>query len=179
MLPTQEGYLARESKLSTQLVELRDTQSRSQQKLEMKQKEHSDKQQQLADTSRQLKKIGSSGAVIDQIELELRKDVRKLHLYSLIQLTHTHTLSHTLSHTHTLSLSLSQEQELSEYKSSVSISAMEQELQTLHSQKKQLDQAMQTLQHEMSVITQQSSARGALDVLVRDKRNKEQLYQNE
>ena len=78
-MPIQEDFLARESKLSSQLVELRDTQSRSQQKLEMKQKELSDKRQQMTETSRQLKKIGSSGAVIDQIELELRKDVRNTH----------------------------------------------------------------------------------------------------
>ena len=84
MISIQEDYLTRENKLSSQLVELRDTQSRSQQKLEMKQKELSDKQQQLADTSRQLKKIGSSGAVIDQIELELRKDVRNRSTHTLL-----------------------------------------------------------------------------------------------
>ena len=79
LLSFQEDFLARESKLSSQLVDLRDKQSRSQQRLEMKQKELSDKQQQMTETSRQLKKIGSSGAVIDQIELELKKDVRNTH----------------------------------------------------------------------------------------------------
>lgn len=72
---TQDDYLAKEGKLTSQLEELRDTQSRVQQKLEMKEKEQSDKKRELVDISHQLKKIGSSGAVIDQIELELKKDV--------------------------------------------------------------------------------------------------------
>ena len=76
-------------------------------------------------------------------------------------------------------LSRVQEEELAEYRSTVSIPALERELQNLRSQKKQLDERMQALQHEMSIVTQQSSARGALDVLVREKRNKEQMYQNE
>ena len=81
LLLPQEDYLAKERKLTDQVTELRDTQSRVQQKLEMKEKEQSDKQRELVDISRQLKKIGSSGAVIDQIELELRKDVREQDCY--------------------------------------------------------------------------------------------------
>lgn len=72
-----------------------------------------------------------------------------------------------------------QQQELSEYKASVNISDMEGELSKLRSHKKQLDEKMQALQREMTVVTQQSSARGALDILVRDKHAKEQMYQNE
>ena len=47
----QEGYLTTEKQLSDELMELRDTQSQVQQKLEMMKKEHSDNQQQLVDIS--------------------------------------------------------------------------------------------------------------------------------
>ena len=82
-------------------------------------------------------------------------------------------------HTVVCKLLCMQQQELSEYKATVSIPVMEEELQKLRSHKKQLDEQLQALQHELTVVTQQSSARGALDVLIRDKDAKERMYQSE
>lgn len=61
----------------------------------------------------------------------------------------------------------------------MNITDLEEELQSLRKQKKQLDEQLSKLQREMDVITQQSQAQGALDVLIRDKHSKNQTYSNE
>lgn len=71
----QTELLVKENGLKKQLMELRDTQSRVQQKLETKEKEKQDSQKSLVNISKQLSRIGSSGAAIEEIEKQLRKNV--------------------------------------------------------------------------------------------------------
>ena len=56
---------------------------------------------------------------------------------------------------------------------------MEESHAQLRSEKKKVDEEISRLQQELSVISRQSSSRGALDALRRDKRAKEERYQNE
>ena len=72
-----------------------------------------------------------------------------------------------------------QERELQEMKSQTNIVQMEDSLTALRGTKKKLDEETSRLQQELSVISRQSSSRGALEAFRRDKRDKEELYQNE
>ena len=74
---------------------------------------------------------------------------------------------------------LPQEQELAENRSAIDIPSLERSLQTLADEKKKLDQKVSSLQQELGRVSQQSSARGALESLRRDKRSREEQYQNE
>ena len=56
---------------------------------------------------------------------------------------------------------------------------LERELKEFGVQKKRVGEQVSTLQQEQNIITQQSSARGALDNMQKDKQSKEQQYQNE
>ena len=56
---------------------------------------------------------------------------------------------------------------------------MEESHAALRSEKKRADEEISRLQRELSVISRQSSSRGALDALRRDKRAKEERYQSE
>ena len=72
-----------------------------------------------------------------------------------------------------------QERELQEMKLQTNIVQMEDSLTTLRGTKKKLDEETSRLQQELSVISRQSSSRGALEAFRRDKRDREELYQNE
>ena len=72
-----------------------------------------------------------------------------------------------------------QERELEEIRSQTNISEMEESHAALRSEKKRADEEISRLQRELSVISRQSSSRGALDALRRDKRAKEERYQSE
>ena len=76
-------------------------------------------------------------------------------------------------------LVLHQEQELSEQRLQVDIPALEQALQSLGEEKRRLDERVSALQQELGRISQQSGVRGALEAFRRDKRAKEEHYQNE
>lgn len=56
---------------------------------------------------------------------------------------------------------------------------MEESHIALRSEKKKADEVISRLQQELSVISRQSSSRGVLDTLRRDKRDKEERYQTE
>ncbi len=71
------------------------------------------------------------------------------------------------------------EQELTESRGLVDIPALEGSLQSLTDDKRKLDQRVSVLQQELAHISQQSGARGALEALRKDKRNKDDQYQNE
>ena len=71
------------------------------------------------------------------------------------------------------------ERELEEIRSQTNISEMETSHAALRSEKKKADEEISQLQRELSVISHQSSSRGALDALRRDKRAKEERYQSE
>lgn len=72
-----------------------------------------------------------------------------------------------------------QEQELSDYQAGTDIEKMELQLQELKEQKSTLDKEVSTLQSELSRSTQQSAARGALDVLQKDRDRKDKEYQQQ
>ena len=72
-----------------------------------------------------------------------------------------------------------QEQELSECQSQVDISSLEGSLVTTKEEKRKMDEKVILLQKELSRVSQQSTARGALDALRKQKRAKEEDYQNE
>ena len=57
------------------------------------------------------------------------------------------------------------------------MSALERELEETGEQKRKTGEAVTRLQQEQSIITQQSSARGALQNMQKDKQAKEQQYQ--
>ena len=59
------------------------------------------------------------------------------------------------------------------------IEKMEIELQELREQKSTLDREVSVLQGELSRSTQQSAARGALDVLQKDRDSKDREYQRQ
>ncbi len=56
---------------------------------------------------------------------------------------------------------------------------MEEAARSLRNEKKKTDDKVQTLQTELSKISQQSAARGALEALKNQKRTQEVAYQNE
>ena len=57
------------------------------------------------------------------------------------------------------------------------MSALERELEETGEQKRKTGETVTRLQQEQSIITQQSSARGALQNMQKDKQAKEQQYQ--
>lgn len=59
------------------------------------------------------------------------------------------------------------------------IDEMEKQLQELREQKSTLDREVSALQSELSRSTQQSAARGALDVLQKDQESKDREYHRE
>ena len=59
------------------------------------------------------------------------------------------------------------------------IPALEGSLRSLQGEKRKVDESVLTLQQEMSRISMQSSARGALEAHRKEKRNKEEDYQNQ
>lgn len=65
---------------------------------------------------------------------------------------------------------------MEEFTSSVDIEALEAELEQLSSQKKTNNNSLSKLQQELTEITKQSSARGALESLQKQKQAKEQEY---
>lgn len=75
--------------------------------------------------------------------------------------------------------SLLQEQELAEHRFQIDIPSLEVALQSFREEKKRLDERVSSLQQELGRISLQSGARGALEALRRDKRSKEEVYQNE
>ena len=56
---------------------------------------------------------------------------------------------------------------------------MDEALEVLRSEKKKEETVQSRLQQELSVISRQSSSRGALEALRRDRRAKEERYQTE
>ena len=78
-----------------------------------------------------------------------------------------------------LPLLLLQERELQETRSQTDIPKMEEALGAMRSSKKKLDEKVSELQQELAVISRQSSSRGALEAFRKDKRSKEEQYQNE
>lgn len=74
---------------------------------------------------------------------------------------------------------MSAERELEEVRLQTNIPQMEESQSKLRSEKKKADEEMSQLQQELSVISRQLSSRGALDALRKDKRAKEERYQNE
>lgn len=75
--------------------------------------------------------------------------------------------------------SFCKERELEEVRLQTNIPQMEESQSKLRSEKKKADEEMSQLQQELSVISRQLSSRGALDALRKDKRAKEERYQNE
>ena len=71
------------------------------------------------------------------------------------------------------------ERELEESRVQTDISKMEEAQMVLRSEKRRADDEISRLQQELSVISRQSSSRGALDTLRRDRRAKEERYQTE
>ncbi len=59
------------------------------------------------------------------------------------------------------------------------LSSLEEAARSLRNEKKKTDDKVQTLQTELSKISQQSAARGALEALKNQKRTQEVAYQNE
>ena len=57
--------------------------------------------------------------------------------------------------------------------------ALEAGLEALKGEKRAQDASVTALQQEMAHISQQASARGALDAFRKDRRSKEEAYQNE
>ena len=72
-----------------------------------------------------------------------------------------------------------QERELADYESQVDIPSLEVSLRLLHGEKRKVDEKVFSLQQELSRISQQASARGALDAKRKEKRSKEEDYQNQ
>ena len=72
-----------------------------------------------------------------------------------------------------------QEQELSEQRLQVDIPALEQALKSFGEEKRKLDERVGALQQELGKISQQSGVRGALEAFRRDRRAKDEQYQNE
>ena len=60
----------------------------------------------------------------------------------------------------------------------VDIPALEQALKSLGEEKRKLDERVGALQHELGKISQQSGVRGALEAFRRDRRAKDEQYQN-
>ena len=59
------------------------------------------------------------------------------------------------------------------------IPSLEMSLRSLHGEKKKMDEKVSSLQQEMSRISQQASIRGALDAKKKERRIKEEDYQNQ
>ena len=59
------------------------------------------------------------------------------------------------------------------------IPVLERSLRSFQEEKRKLDEKVFTLQHELSRISQQSSARGALEASKKQRRSKEEDYQNQ
>ena len=59
------------------------------------------------------------------------------------------------------------------------IPSLENSLRSLHRDKRSMDEKVFSLQGELSRIVQQSSARGALEASKKQRRNKEEDYQNQ
>lgn len=73
-----------------------------------------------------------------------------------------------------------QEKELSDYKhASVDLSSMEEELDSLATNKQKLSTKLTQLQKEQSQLSLYSSARGAIDGFKKQKKEKEDSYQLE
>ena len=68
---------------------------------------------------------------------------------------------------------------MSDYESQVDIPSLESSLRSLHKDKRSMDEKVFSLQGELSRIVQQSSARGALEASKKQRRNKEEDYQNQ
>ena len=82
-------------------------------------------------------------------------------------------------HCKTTTLLCLQEQELGDLRSQIDIPSLERALGSLREEKRKLDEQVMSLQQELSRVSQQSSARGALEAFRKDKRTKEEQYQNE
>ena len=78
-----------------------------------------------------------------------------------------------------LHCSMWQEQELSEQRLQVDIPALEKALKSFGGEKRKLDERVGALQQELGKISQQSGVRGALEAFRRDRRAKDEQYQNE
>jgi prefoldin subunit 5 len=74
---------------------------------------------------------------------------------------------------------LLQEKELSDYHASMDLVAMEEELDELSAEKQKLGTKLTQLQKELSQLSMYSSARGAIDGLKKQKKEKEDMYQLE
>lgn len=72
-----------------------------------------------------------------------------------------------------------QEKELSDYHASVDLSSMEEELDSLSTDKQKLSTKLAQLQKELSQLSLYSSARGAIDGFKKQKKEKEDSYQLE
>ena len=59
------------------------------------------------------------------------------------------------------------------------VPALERSLRSLQGEKRNMDDSVNALQQEMTRISMQSSARGALEAHRKEKRNKEEDYQNQ
>ena len=59
------------------------------------------------------------------------------------------------------------------------IPSLENSLRSVHREKRNMDEKVLSLQGELSRIVQQSSARGALEASKKQRRNKEEDYQNQ
>ena len=68
---------------------------------------------------------------------------------------------------------------MSEQRLQVDIPSLEQVLKSFGEEKRKLDERVGVLQQELGKISQQSGVRGALEAFRRDRRAKDEQYQNE
>ena len=68
---------------------------------------------------------------------------------------------------------------MSEQRLQVDIPALEKALKSFGEEKRKLDEHVGALQQELGKISQQSGVRGALEAFRRDRRAKDEQYQNE
>jgi len=68
------------------------------------------------------------------------------------------------------------ERECEDYKNEVDVSAMERKLEELFTEKQTLDKKIMQLQKEQALLSQQASARGALEELRKQKKAMEESY---
>ena len=164
----QLHFSQKDEELQKEINELRTNLAQIEQALKMRQKTVAENQEKMVAIGRKLSALGSGGSALDSIQKDLTATVRHEIMCNFRLLV---CVIFSVSHT--------KERELEEVKAQTNIPKMEASHSALRSEKKKVDEEISRLQQELSVISRQSSSRGALEALRRDKRDKEERYQTE
>ncbi len=170
----QQQLVDDEREAQKELDKLRTNLAKIEESIQMKEETVKKNRSSVSEITRELAAIGSGAAALDGVEQDLISAVRNGLVMRCVVISLPPP---------PLPISLFpsplKDKELSDYKEQVDMTFIEEELDKFSQEKQKVKYRVQHLQKELSQLSLQSSARGAIEEVKKQKRSKEETYQLE